>query len=162
MGCDVSDNMKFPNIQESLYFLLLSFQIIVQTLNKFPGIPISHSKMPNPTRPSNITDFAECRKLYAPNLSEVDIKWRVFRDFVFATDKLKQRCGMICTINFERPFERRHRNNFADKIRLYFERFNKLQTKPEIRYEHQDSLGVFKAMNFDAELLKNICEKPKY
>ena len=104
----------------------------------------------------------ECRKLYAPNLREMDIKFRLLRDLGMVPGSLKHGHPMICTVKFNGQLKPLYRNNFADKIRAYFRRFNALESMPDIRYDHADECGVFSARNYSAELLEEIKEKRDY
>jgi len=106
------------------------------------------------------TFLFECRKLYMPGLAEIDIKLRVLMSL--AQVKLKKGTGMICTINFQKPLIGKHRANFAEKIRLYFDGINKLTDAPLIRYEHADAFGSFKAINFSQAALQEAREKKDY
>jgi hypothetical protein len=104
----------------------------------------------------------ECRKLYMPNLEELDIKRRLLNDLYFFGNSLKHGYGMICTIHFKKPLQAKHRLNFAKMIRQYFEGFNKLKSAPTINYTHEDELGTFKAINYDILSFEEITKLKSY
>jgi hypothetical protein len=95
-------------------------------------------------------------------LGEVDVKWRVLRDLALVGGKLRHACGMICTLHFNKPIQGKHRNNFSNMIKTYFDGINDLTVLPEIKYTHTDEFGEFKAINYDKAALEQIKESKDF
>lgn len=92
----------------------------------------------------------ECRKIYMPNISELDIKRRLLVDFYILINEKKLALGMIVTILFQRPIQAFYRDNYQKKIKEYFKILQKHNgnSSVDIQYTIKDDTGIFKAINF--------------
>lgn len=103
----------------------------------------------------------ECRKVFIPKLKEVDLLRRVMTDLTLQAKTMKAGYGMIVSITLSRPIEGAHYNSFKNKIRTFFDRFNKSSGIKGIDYVVSDKFGEFKVENYSEATLVTLTELNK-
>jgi hypothetical protein len=98
----------------------------------------------------------ECRKIFLPQIEELDVKRRLMTDLWQLGQAQKYGRGMICTIQLSKPITPQHRDNFKQKLLTYFARLNEISQAIKIDYKHTDELGIFAAIDYDVATLIEI------
>jgi len=104
----------------------------------------------------------ECRKIFMPKISELDIMRRLMIDFWKHATKTTKGIGMICTVSFKKPITGKHRSNFENRIKVFFEKLNNKTYVTNINYHITDDYGTFKVIDYNEASLFEIKEFKKY
>ena len=155
---ELQDLKKNPQNLRTFFFELYTYKLLDDCgISNNKKIVVGNQVIAGTCNILNTEFLFECRKIFMPNIQDLDVLRRLMKDFVSSIqNKIKGGIGMICTITLKRPITGKHRSSFHQKIDTYFSKLNSLRRyNIIIDYTIEDEMGTFKAINYNqADLIE--------